>query len=111
MHENNTEAANKVTLDQISHTIADEWLTSAEVAEMLKCSQQTVRKLTKVGKLPHVNVNVKKKLYSKKGILKFLKQQHIMSTNTLATMDYPALPKKGDHFGSDGKLIRDVTRD
>jgi len=105
MHENNIGSAPKVTLDQVGN-IEDEWLTSAEVAVMLKCSPQTVRKLTKEGKLPHFNVNVKRKLYSKKGILKFLNQQHAIITNTLATMEYPSLPKKGDHFGPDGKLIR-----
>jgi|SRR4029453_16646454 len=107
MHENNNGTAPKVALDQVGN-IVDEWLTSAEVAAILKCTPQTVRRLTKEGKLPHRNVNVKRKLYSKIAILKFLNQQHKVVTAQLATMEYPALPKKGDHFGPDGKVIRNA---
>lgn len=98
----------KLTLDNIERYQEDEFLTTYEVAQMLRCSEQVVRNLAKAGKLPHINVNVKKKLYSKKGVLGFLKLQHKITTERLAaTTDHPGLPKLGDTIDREtGKIIR-----
>ncbi len=75
----------KVALENAINHEEDELLTTQEVAQMLKCSAQVVRILANQGKLPHYNVNCKKKLYSKKGVLLFLKRQHKIVSAQLAT--------------------------
>jgi hypothetical protein len=63
------------TIEELAAIVARDPITSAEVCQILRCELQTLYKIP-FEDLPHLRLNEKRKLYSKRLVLEFLAKRH-----------------------------------